>query len=104
VVTRANVTTRRAAQAEIQEQQRQLSHLARVAVLGQLSGAFAHELNQPLTAILSNAEPGRRFPRRQPPDLEEVATILREIADADRRAAEVIHRLRALLKRGERRT
>ena len=104
VVFRSNITARRQAQMEVQEQQRQLSHLARVAVLGQLSGAFAHELNQPLTAILSNAEAGRILLRRQPPDLEELANILRDIANDDRRAAEVIQRLRALLKRGERRT
>jgi two-component system sensor kinase FixL len=88
---------------EIEEQRRQLSHLARVAVLGQLSGAFAHELNQPLTAILSNAEAAREVLRRRPDAQQHVAGMLDDIVAADRRASAVIHRLRALLKRGDRR-
>jgi signal transduction histidine kinase len=103
VVTRADVTARRQAQLVIEEQRRELSHLARVSVLGQLSGAIAHELNQPLTAILSNAEAGRRMLRREPADLEEIAAILGDIANDDRRAAAVIQRLRALLERGDHR-
>lgn len=103
VVTRANVTARRQAQLELEEQRRELSHLARVAVLGQLSGAFAHELNQPLTAILSNAEAARQALRRQPADPEFLGAILGDIIADDQRAAEVIQRLRALLKRGDRR-
>jgi C4-dicarboxylate-specific signal transduction histidine kinase len=103
VVTRANVTARRQAQMEIEEQRRELSRLARVAVLGQLSGAFAHELNQPLTAILSNAEAARHSLRRQPPDVELLAAILRDIIVDNKRAASVIDRLRALLKRGDQR-
>jgi two-component system sensor kinase FixL len=103
VLIRANVTARRQAQLEIEEQRRELSHLARVAVLGQLSGAFAHELNQPLTAILSNAEAARQLLRRQPADPEFLGAILGDIIADDQRAAEVIQRLRALLKRGDRR-
>jgi signal transduction histidine kinase len=103
VVTRGDVTARRRAQIEVEEHRRELSHLARVSVLGQLSGAFAHELNQPLTAILSNAETGRQLLRRQPADLDQLAGILRDIVADDQRAAAVINRLRALLKRGERR-
>jgi len=101
VVTRSNVTARRQAQMEIEEQRRELSHLARVAVLGQLSGAFAHELNQPLTAILSNAETARELLRREPANLDYVKAILRDIISDDRRAAAMIHRLRGLLKRGD---
>ena len=102
VVTRSNVTARRQAERQIEEQRRELSHLARVAVLGQLSGAIAHELNQPLAAILSNAEAARQLLHRQPADLEELDDILRDIAADDQRAAAVIHRLRALLRRGDR--
>ena len=56
VVTRTDVTARKRAEQEARIQQQQLTHLGRAAVLGQLSGAFAHELNQPLTSILGNAE------------------------------------------------
>ncbi len=101
VVTRADVTARRQAQMEIEEQRRELSHLARVGALGQLSGAFAHELNQPLASISNNAEAARLLLRRQPADLTEVDDILRDILAADQRAAHVIRRLQALLKRGE---
>jgi len=100
VVVRSDVTARRQAQLEIEEQRRELSHLARVAVLGQLSGALAHELNQPLAAILTNADAARHLLDRQPPDLAEVRAILHDIAHDDRRAAEVIGRLRGLFKRG----
>jgi len=102
VVTRSDVTARRQAQMEIEEQRRELSHLARVAVLGQLSGAIAHEINQPLTAILSNAEAARKLLERQPIDLELLDEIMRDIAADDQRAADVIQRLRALLRRGDR--
>ena len=101
IVTLANVTPRRQALMELEEQRHQLSHLARVAALGQLSGALAHELNQPLASIRSNAEAARHLLQHQPADLVEVNAILRDIVSDDERAAQVIHRLRALLKRGE---
>jgi len=101
VVTRADVTTRRDAQVQMEEQRRELSHLARVTALGQLSGALAHELNQPLTSISNNAEAARHLLRRRPVDLPEIDAALGDILTEDRRAAQVIRRLRALLRRGE---
>jgi signal transduction histidine kinase len=101
IVRRTNVTARRQAQAEIEEQRRQLSHLARVTVLGQLSGALAHELNQPLAAIGSNADAARRILGQHPTDYVELDAILADIVSANHRAAQVIRRLRALLNRGE---
>ena len=101
VVTRANVSARRRAQLEIEEQRRELSHLARVGVLGQLSGALAHELSQPLSSILSNAEAARHLLRREAIDLAELSAILQDIVTEDRRASQVIGGLRAMLKRGE---
>ena len=73
----------------------------RVALLGQLSGALAHELNQPLTAILSNAQAAQRFLKGDSVDLAEMHAILDDIVEDDKRAGEVIQRLRSLLKRGE---
>src|SRR5690606_9587860 len=75
----------------------ELSRLGRAASLGGLSGALAHELSQPLAAILSDAQAAQRLLRRDPPDLAEVAAILIDIVAADERAAEVIDRLRSLL-------
>jgi two-component system, LuxR family, sensor kinase FixL len=100
VVTRANISARRQAQAEIEEQRRQLSHLGRVAVLGQLSGALAHELRQPLAAILANAEAARHLIDREVIDVDEIAAILQDVVTEDRRAAAVIDGLRAMHQRG----
>jgi PAS domain S-box-containing protein len=87
-------------EAENERQQQQLAHLTRVAILGQLSGALAHELNQPLTAILSNAQTAQHFLAQDPVDLSEVRAIVQDIVNDDKRAGEVIRRLRAMLRRG----
>ena len=87
---------------EAHEQRLQLTHLSRVAMLGEMSGGLAHELNQPLTAILSNAQAAQHFiANNKVIDPEELSEILRDIIAADQRAGEVILRLRALFKRGE---
>jgi len=82
-------------------QQGELAHLSRVTMLGELSGSLAHELNQPLTSILSNAQAAIRFLARDGADLDEVRDILKDIVDEDHRAGEIIRRLRALLKKGD---
>jgi signal transduction histidine kinase len=79
----------------------QLTHLSRVATLGELSGGIAHELNQPLTAILSNAQAARSFLANKTANPELLAEILEDIIVADQRAGHVIDRLRAMFKRGE---
>jgi PAS domain S-box-containing protein len=91
----------RAAEEEAEELRGNLTHLSRVNTLGALSGSLAHELNQPLGIILSNAEAAQELLLQDPPDVAEVQAILADIIAADRRAGEVIGRLRALLKRGE---
>ncbi|HEY4212549.1 MAG TPA: ATP-binding protein [Steroidobacteraceae bacterium] len=96
-----DVTERKHAEIELQRQRQQLAHLGRVSMLGELSGSLAHELNQPLTSILSNAEAGQHFLDERSRDLGEVRDILQDIISDDRRAGEVIRRLRALLTRGE---
>jgi signal transduction histidine kinase len=87
---------------EAHEQRLQLTHLSRVAMLGELSGGIAHELNQPLTAILSNAQAAQHFiAGKGELDKVELAEILKDIITADQRAGAVIQRLRALFKQGE---
>lgn len=76
-----------------------LAHVARVGTLAELSGSLAHEINQPLAAILSNAQASLRFVSRPEPDLGEVTEGLREIVDNAKRAGEVIRRLRAMLRK-----
>jgi PAS domain S-box-containing protein len=86
---------------EVLQQSRQLVHLARVARLADMSGALAHELSQPLTAILSNAQAAQRFLMHDPINLGEIRSILDDIVQADKRAGEVIRGLRVLMKKGQ---
>lgn len=88
------------AEAEAHQQREKVTHLARVAILGQMSGALAHELNQPLTAILSNAQAAQQLLARGRIDSEDLRHILGDIVADDRRAGEVIARLRAMLRKG----
>jgi C4-dicarboxylate-specific signal transduction histidine kinase len=79
----------------------QLAHVSRVAVLGELAASLAHELNQPLAAILSNAQAARRLLDATPAELGEVREALGDIVADDKRAGEVIRRMRTLLKKGQ---
>lgn len=85
---------------ELQQSQRDLERLARANLLGELSSAIAHELNQPLTAILSNAQAGRRLLAAADVKLADIDEILDDIARDDKRAADIIQRLRKLLQTG----
>jgi PAS domain S-box-containing protein len=96
-----DITDLKSADMEVEQRRKEVTHLTRVAILGELSGALAHELNQPLTAILSNAQAGQRLLARTPLDPALLAEILDDIVTDDLRAGEVITRLRALLRRGE---
>jgi len=96
-----DITQRKVAELEAQQQRSELVRLSRVTMLGELSGSIAHELNQPLTAILSNAQAAKRLLARENADIQEVDEILGDIVDQDHRAGEVIRRLRLLLKEGE---
>ena len=96
-----DITARKTAQLELERHRSELAHLSRVTMLGELSGSLAHELNQPLTAILANAQAAERFLQRDDVDLAEVRAILADIVEEDKRAGEVIRRLRLLLRKGE---
>ena len=92
---------RKRAEAEVATGRLELAHLSRTSLLGELSGAFAHELNQPLTSILANAQAGRRLLESEAGDPAELKEILDDIVADDKRAAEVITQLRRLLVKGE---
>ena len=95
-----DITDRKRAEEETARQRIELEHLSRVATLSELSGALAHELNQPLAIIMSNAEAAQLILKSPRVDLDEVNAILQDIVDADERAGAVIRRLRSMLKRG----
>ena len=96
-----DITRQKQADVEAQLQREELAHLSRVATLSALSGSLAHELSQPLTSILTNAQAGQRFMSQDPPDLVEVRDILADIVSEDRRAGEIIGRLREMMRRGQ---
>jgi C4-dicarboxylate-specific signal transduction histidine kinase len=79
----------------------ELARVSRVSLLGELSASLAHELKQPLAAILTNAQAAVRFLNNNPDDLTEVREILHDIADSDRRASEIISRMRVMMKKGD---
>jgi PAS domain S-box-containing protein len=101
VGTCVDVTERRRIEDELRNLRHELAHLTRVGMLGELSGALAHEINQPLASILGNAQAAQRLIVREPPDLPEIREALKDIADAGKRAGNVIHQLRDMLKKGE---
>ena len=96
-----DITELRQAKEEARKRREEIAHLGRVATMGELSASLAHELNQPLTAILSNAQAALRFIAGNSPDLAEIRDILDDIVADDRRAGNVIHRLRSLFRKGK---
>lgn len=96
-----DITDYRQSQTELHVLREELFRVARATTMGAMAAAIAHELNQPLTAILSNAEAAQRLLGRSPVDLAEIREILSDIAADDRRAGAVIQGLRGFLKKGE---
>jgi two-component system sensor kinase FixL len=96
-----NALSRKQGELEAQRLRQDLTHIGRVSAMGELTASLAHELNQPLTAILSNAQAAQRLLAADPVNLEEIREILNDIVADDKRAGEVIHRLRALIKKGD---
>jgi PAS domain S-box-containing protein len=94
-----DITERRRVESELQRNREELAHMMRVATVGELTASVAHELNQPLGAILSNAEAAEMFLAAEPPALDEVREILADIRKDDQRASEVIRHMRGLLRK-----
>jgi len=97
----ANALSRKQGELETQRLRQELTHIGRVSAMGELSASLAHELNQPLTAILSNAQAAQNLLAGDAIDLEAVREILSDIVADDQRAAAVIRRLRSLLRKGD---
>lgn len=93
----SHVIGKRSAEERAEQLRDEIQRSARAAVLGELAAALAHEINQPLTTILANAQAARRFITRGSADTREILAILDDIIRADKRAAEVVRNLRQML-------
>ena len=96
-----DVTARKHAEQEMPGLRQDIAHVGRVSLMGQLSSALAHEIKQPLSAILRNAEAAALFVQHPSPDLHEISAIREDVRKDDERASEVIDRMRTLLRREE---
>jgi PAS domain S-box-containing protein len=94
-----DVTERKLAEHEMLLLRQEIAHVSRVSMLGQLASSLAHEINQPIAAILRNAEAAEILMEAPSPDLDEIRAIIGDIRKDDERAANVIDRMRGFLKR-----
>ncbi|WP_407152701.1 PAS domain S-box protein [Bradyrhizobium sp. ORS 86] len=94
-----DVTARKRAEAELHESQANLAHVTRVTALGELAASIAHEVNQPLAAVVTNAAACLRWLDRAPPDLNEARGAVEAIIKDGSRAGEIIQRVRALVNK-----
>jgi PAS domain S-box-containing protein len=92
-----DISERRAAEDGLHAAQMQLAHAARAATLGELTASIAHEVNQPLMAVVTNGEAGLRWLRRSPPDLGEVEAAIVRVVSEGRRASDIVKRIRNFL-------
>jgi two-component system, LuxR family, sensor kinase FixL len=95
-----DITPRKLAEADALQHREELGHLSRVAVMGELSASIAHELNQPLSGIASNAAAGQRFIDRGDVDLAELRELLADISADGRRAGDVLRGVQSMVKKG----
>jgi signal transduction histidine kinase len=94
-----NLTHRRKMEEELAQIRNEMAHVNRVSILGEISQNLAHEINQPLTAILVNAEAGLKMLSSESWDMEEIRDTLRDIISDSNRARDVIQRIRRLIKK-----
>src|SRR5579872_5207081 len=94
-----DLTERKQTEQALQKAMSELAHMARVTTMGELAASIAHEINQPLAAIVNNANASSRLLATEPPDLDEVRLAVADIAEAGTRAGEIISRVRTFLKK-----
>lgn len=99
VIVFRDITKRKLAEQILLQQREELSHVSRLATVGEFAASVAHEVHQPLAAILNNAQAAQRFLSSGTLAIDEVRDALQDIIDDDRRASEVIRHLRSFLKR-----
>ena len=96
-----DVTAQVKANLQLRLQREELAHMSRVSSMGELTASLAHELNQPLTAIASNAAAGKRFLTQSPPDLPMFEELLDDVAADARRAGDIIHGIHHFVRKSE---
>ena len=101
VISQTEVTERKRAEVQAERSRQELAHFTRVSTMGELTASLAHELRQPLTGIMANAQAAQQFLSSPSPNFDELRKALSDIVEDDRRAAEVIQRVRDLLSKGE---
>ena len=94
-----DMTERKRTEEALQKAQANLNHMTHLTMMGQLAASIAHEVNQPLAAVVANGKACLRWLDREPPDFNEATEAVRNIIQAGIRGADVITRVRALLKR-----
>jgi PAS domain S-box-containing protein len=96
-----DITERKQAEAKARKHSEELAHLSRVAIMGEMAGALAHELNQPLTGIVNNASAARRFIAKGRADLPKLDGLFKAVAEDGRRAGEIIRGIRSMVQKGK---
>jgi PAS domain S-box-containing protein len=96
-----DITERKQAEAEARQHREELAHLSRVAIMGEMAGSLAHELNQPLTGIVNNASAGRRFIAKGRADLPKLESLFEAVVADGRRAGEIIRSIRGMVRKCE---
>jgi PAS domain S-box-containing protein len=94
-----DVSAAKRAELELRHAQAELAHISRVTALGELTASIAHEVNQPITGVVTGAEAALRWLGAKPPNLDEVRKVLGQIVKDGMRAGDVIYRIRALIKK-----
>jgi two-component system sensor kinase FixL len=96
-----DISPRKQAEAEARRHREEIAHLSRVAIMGEMAGSLAHELNQPLTGIVNNASAGRRFIAKGRADLPKLDGLFEAVVADGRRAGEIIRGIRGMVRKGE---
>ncbi len=96
-----DITEQRKTEEDRRQLREELTHVSRVTTIGTLTGALAHEINQPLTAIMSNAQSALRFLDAEKPNIDELRETLSDIVDDTTRSSDIVNHLRDLMKKGD---
>ena len=101
VIVNEDVTEQKKSEERLHQTELELARIARLTIMGELTASIAHEVNQPLAAVVTNANAALRWLAQSPPDLDEARKAVQHITRDGTRASEVIRRIRELMKKSE---